>query len=416
MHLSPSPLARSPRPDLRFPPLERLDRTCAGCERAGLEVFYRLPEVPTNSCILLDDEAGARGYPRAALELAACPACGLVQNPRFEQGRVEYSARYEETQAFSGTFNGFARDLAGRLVANHGLRGKHLLEVGCGKGEFLALLCELGENRGLGVDPGFRPERLESAAGARMRFVRDYYRAGLSDEPFDFVACRHTLEHVPDPLAFLREIRRDMDQNPAARLFVEVPDLLRVLETGAFWDVYYEHCVYFSAGTLARVLRLAGFEVEALELDYGDQYLLAVARPATGAPSSAPLALEDDLERVRHGVRRFQRVCQAQLEAWGDRLRDGARRGEHTALWGSGSKAVSFLTTLGRAADGVDAIVDINPHKHGKFLPMAARRIAAPEALRAAPPQRVVAMNPVYRGEIAADLARLGVRAQLVSV
>ena len=75
-------------------------------------------------------------------------------------------------------------------------------------------------------------------------------------------------------------------RRPAARrdgvVVFEVPDVLRVLREGAFWDVYYEHCSYFAARLARRPLpRAAGFEVLANRLDFDDQYLVLEARPRT---------------------------------------------------------------------------------------------------------------------------------------
>ena len=44
-------------------------------------------------------------------------------------------------------------------------------------------------------------------------------------------------------------------------MFFELPDVMRELCEGAFWDLYYEHCTYFSCGSLARLFRATGFEV-----------------------------------------------------------------------------------------------------------------------------------------------------------
>ena len=49
-------------------------------------------------------------------------------------------------------------------------------------------------------------------------------------------------------------------------------------------------------------------------------------------------------------------------------------------VWGSGSKAVGYLTTLG-LRDEIAAVVDINPHKHGKFLAGTGHEIVGPDAL-----------------------------------
>src|SRR5690606_5558175 len=60
----------------------------------------------------------------------------------------------------------------------------------------------------------------------------------------------------------------------------EVPDVGRILRERAFWDIYYEHCSYFTAGSLAGLFRRVGFEVLDVEHAFGGQYLLLLARPA----------------------------------------------------------------------------------------------------------------------------------------
>ena len=65
--------------------------------------------------------------------------------------------------------------------------------------------------------------------------------------------------------------------------------------------------------------------------------------------------------------------------------------------------------------DVVTRVVDINPHKQGKHLAGTGQRIVAPAALADDPPDLVVVMNPIYRDEIAADLARQGLTPELVA-
>ncbi len=73
----------------------------------------------------------------------------------------------------------------------------------------------------------------------------------------------------------------------------------------AFWDVYYEHCSYFSLGSLARLFRSTGFEVTGLHVEYDDQYLLVEARPSTTPDQGQPLPVEDDLNRLWQGVHTY---------------------------------------------------------------------------------------------------------------
>ena len=126
----------------------RHDQTCQSCASSRLEIFYEVEGVPSASCLLMDSYEDAVEHPKGDIALAFCQDCGFIFNVAFDPILTEYSSRYEETQAYSPTFNRFHRALAEDLIARHNLRHKRLTEIGCGKGEFLTLLCELGENSG----------------------------------------------------------------------------------------------------------------------------------------------------------------------------------------------------------------------------------------------------------------------------
>ncbi len=388
---------------------------CPACGHGPLEVFHREHRIPTNSCLLLDSASEAEDYPRGDLELGFCPACGFCTNTRFEQPLAEYSARYEETQAFSPLFVEFARELAGRWVDTYGLRGKSVLEIGCGKGEFLTMMVEAGAGSGIGIDPGVHAERIASPVADRLEWIPDFYDERYSHLQADAVVCRHTLEHIPDVAAFMRTVRRSIGDRPDTIVLFELPDMRRIIDEVAFWDVYYEHCSYFTLGSLARLFRATGFEVLDLGVEYDGQYLIIEARPSTTPARGEPLDAEDDLEHLSAGVTRFEEVFKRLKDEWLDRLRAVQRDGGRAVIWGSGSKGVSFLNNLGPGA-GIEVAVDINPYKHGKFMAGTGQEIVAPDFLRAYQPQLVVAMNPIYLDEIQADLDRLGVSAELTAV
>src|SRR5215472_8669510 len=91
--------------------------------------------------------------------------------------------------------------------------------------------------------------------------------------------------------------------------------------------------------------------------------------------------------------------------AWSHRLVNWAASGRRTVLWGSGSKAVAFLTTLG-IHDEIEYVVDVNPYRAGKFLPCTGQSIVAPAFLRDYRPDNVIIMNPIYLREVEHELAR----------
>ncbi|MEM9724234.1 MAG: class I SAM-dependent methyltransferase [Pseudomonadota bacterium] len=391
---------------------------CPGCGGDTLREFYALGAKPTNSCILLETQAEADAYAVGQLTLAFCDDCGFIFNPYFEAEKTEYSGRYEETQGFSRTFSNFHRKMAEDLIERHDLRGKDVLEIGCGKGEFLVLLAELGDNRGVGVDPVVHLDRIDSAAADRLTFHKEFYDAEKhGGRKVDLVACKMTLEHIADVHGFLTEIRKGLGDQRDTVVFMQVPEAMRILREVAFEDIFYEHCSYFTPGSLARAFRAAGFDVHALERTYGDQYLTIEARVAALDPADrpAPLPLEDDLDELRERVAAFPARVAAKIEEWRGLVERAHAAGERVVMWGSGSKAVAFLTTLG-VEDKVHSVVDINPHKRGAYMPRTRQMIVAPEDLKEIRPDLVIIMNRIYEEEIGKDLADLGLAPRLVSL
>jgi hypothetical protein len=386
--------------------------SCQACGGAALESFYELRNVPAHSCLLLPTRREALTFPRGDIELVFCHDCGFIGNARFEIALNQYSAAYEETQAFSPRFLKFLDEICHDQIRKFQLGlGVTALEIGCGKGEFITRLCELSGCNGIGIDPGYRPERNQSSALARLTFIRDLYGPKYAHLEADYISCRHTLEHIAPVQEFMRLIRNTIGDRKAD-VFFELPDMERVLETGVFWDIYYEHCTYFTRGSLARLFRAEGFDVHNLYKAYDDQYLMIEATPARGR-TSPRLPQEDDLKTTAALVKRFQSEVDHRLEelvAAADRWQ---RSGQTVAVWGSGSKCVSLMCSVD-LGDALRAIVDINPHKHGKFLAGSGWEITSPDALTALRPDAVIIMNSIYTEEIRNELAKRGLQPELL--
>jgi len=393
--------------------VKKNDATCRSCGVPGLDLFHELDRVPVYACHLPTSREEALRVPTGSLRLGFCPSCGFIQNTAFDPRLVDYTQSYEDSQAYSPRFREFARGLAKRLVETYDLHDKDVLEIGCGKGDFLGILCEMGPKRGIGIDPAYRPGRLASEALGRIEFVPEFWDAERGALGADLVCCRHTLEHLCEPRAFVSQVRAALEDRPETIVFFEVPDVARVIDEVAFWDLYYEHCSYFSLGSLARLFRACGFEILRLERDFGDQYLLLDARP-NGSAEEAPLPGERDLEALHASVRRFARELGRTLESWSGRFSEARRRGERVVVWGGGSKTVGFLNALD-IGDAVDCVVDINPHKQGLFLPGTGQEIVRPESLESRRPDLVVVMNPLYVDEIRDRLAQLSLSPKVVA-
>src|SRR3546814_17906360 len=114
---------------------------------------YELRISDCSSDVCSSDLGPAQLLPRGDSDLAFCPRCAFVFNASWRNGATIYTDRYDETQTFSPTYAAFQRRLAEELIGRYDIRGKEIVEIGCGKGAFLALLCETGGDSWRGSDP-----------------------------------------------------------------------------------------------------------------------------------------------------------------------------------------------------------------------------------------------------------------------
>jgi SAM-dependent methyltransferase len=379
-----------------------------------MQVFYQVRNIPVHSVLLMPTYERAITYPRRDLHLGWCPRCGFVANTLFDPSVHEYSTSYEETQGFSPTFNCFAEALAQRWVEQYRLQGKSVLEIGCGKGQFLVLLVELGMSHGIGFDPAFVPERLNTPVASRLEFIQDFYNEKYAQIRADVICCRHTLEHIAPTGQFMSMLRRTISDRMDTLVLFELPDVFRVLKESAFWDIYYEHCSYFTMGSLARLFRRTGFDLLELELGYDDQYIVIAGKPSV-SPTCPSFSAEDDLEAVADEVVRFPARFANAKERWLARINGMRAEGKRLVVWGGGSKAVSFLTTLD-LKDQIEYVVDVNPFKQGKFIPGTGHAVKRPETLTRDQPDCVILMNPIYEKEVRSQLQGMGLNPQILPV
>ncbi len=378
-----------------------------------MDVFYTVDNAPIHSVLLLDTREEAINYPSGKIALGLCQHCGFISNVAFDGHLQEYAGRYEGTQSFSPTFSAFSRSLSLDLIDRYDLHGKTIIEIGCGQGEFLLELCELGGNYGIGFDPAYRAEPLTSEAKDRVKFIADFFSEKYSTQQADFVCCKMTLEHIPNTLEFMTSIRRSVAANPDCAVFFQIPNAGYVLNDTAFWDVYYEHCSYFTPASLTYLFKQSGFEVVRVYTVYDEQYLIIEATPSEvqQEPATSPEAIA----ALQAQTEQFASNVQQLRAQWQTSISNMAQAGQRIVLWGGGSKGVAFLTTLG-IRDAIQYVVDINPRKTGMFMAGTGQEIVQPAFLSEYEPDTVIVMNPVYCEEIGTMLSEMKLRPTLLSL
>jgi SAM-dependent methyltransferase len=384
------------------------------CRSTDLMNCIDLPAMPNYCNVVCATRQDALDIPRGDIELAFCRDCGHLFNRAFDPAVLDYRVGYDCSLHSSAYFQSYAQDTADRLIERYGLRGKRVLDIGCGQGEFLALLCDSGISHGIGIDPSSTPAHNGQPVHARVELIQDHYSKRYADRQADLICCRHVLEHIAAPRDLLEEVRAAIGASAETIVFLEVPNALYTLRDMGIWDIIYEHCSYFSAGSLQRLFNVCGFDMLDARTAYGNQFLCVEALPAAGA-TATPLGDGADIEEVAALVAAFGERYRTKVASWERELARLREDGHRIAVWGGGAKGVTFLNTIA-AGEYIDCIVDINRRKQGLYIPGTGQQIVAPEELPERAIDVILVMNPIYRDEIEAQVQALDLGAEIFCV
>jgi SAM-dependent methyltransferase len=375
---------------------------CPVCERNGQVPFFKATGIPVRCNVLFTNAIDARHAGRGDLSLCLCSECGLVYNAAFDQRLVEYDESYENSLHYSARFATYADQLARDLSERLALRNRLVAEIGCGKGEFLRLLCRTAGARGLGIDGSYDAEVVSEADDGLVQFIREPFSAVPENVAPALVLCRHVIEHLPHPRPFLEQMTAAARRSPDCHVFLEVPNVLYTLCDLGIWDLIYEHCAYYSAPALHRLCEVAGLRVERLYSTYGDQFLCV---DATVAPA-ASITRTGDIAALSCLAEDFALAYKRKVDFWQARLQELHSRGRRVVVWGAGSKGITFVNIV-PGAEIVSCLVDLNPRKHGRFVPGTGQPVVAPQALTQVKPDLIIVMNPLYRSEIEQHMVQM---------
>jgi SAM-dependent methyltransferase len=383
---------------------ETLEPTCRVCGAPEAEPFFRLHAVPVQDGLLWPSRDAALAAPSGNIELVFCGSCGYIGNRAFDPGKLRYDPTYDISLHHSPVYETFIGQLVERLAASYDLPGKTVLEIGCGKGDFLRALCLRAGSRGLGFDP---TSTASEQPDGPIRIRRDFYSERYSDEPADLLCCRHVLNSIADLQGFLGSIRRTLGPRTGTALYFEVPDGSVVFRRRVVWNVVYEHCSFFTPVSLARLFRETGFVVRNVAPCFLDEYLGIEAHPDGGRTEGRTDV--GDITDLEAEVGEFGALYRDTTGRWSGWLAELRARGRTAVLWGAGARAVAFLSAL-RPGPEIPRLVDINPHRQGLFMPVTGQGVAAPATLAQDPPDAVLITNPAFESEIRGQAAALGFR------
>lgn len=390
--------------------------SCPVCGAQELFELINIKAMPVYCNVLHATREQAMSTSLGDIDLVFCKECSHIYNRTFDPAKMDYSVEYENSLHYSKVFNEFSEKLAQELVDRYNLQGKNIVEIGCGKGDFLESVCSKGGSHGFGFDKSFDHDRDDKEAHPHVTFYQEFYGPQHASVPLDFLCCRHVLEHIQHPVEFVSEVTSVSPNAVRAGIYFEVPNGLFTLRDFGIWDIIYEHCSYFTPLSLALTFEKGGCDVTSIEETFSSQFLSLQASRQEGEAKQYSSQFDDEYkQRLRGYAVDFLDQYKALTTKWNARLQEIQNQGKKAVIWGTGSKGVTFLNVF-KEHQSIDAAVDLNPHKHGMYVPGSGQKVVAPEQLKEDQPDLVIVMNSIYKEEIQEHLHQMGVRSEVTTV
>jgi SAM-dependent methyltransferase len=335
--------------------------------------LLRLEAIPAYQNKMFDSLEAARHCPTGDVVLVQDMQSGLVFNDSYDPDKLSYDETYQNEQALSPVFRRHIDAVLEKI--DRRFSGKQILEIGCGKGTFLDLLRQRGHDA-IGVDPAYEGD---------APYIHKHHFDDSLDIQAGGIILRHVLEHIPQPLEFLRSVA--VANGGQGQIYIEVPCLDWIMRHKAWFDIFYEHVNYFR---LSDFKRMFGKVSEAGHL-FGEQYIYVIA-DLDSLRSPSEVGTPEAVAFPENFFREF------------DELAGAASTARSRAVWGAAAKGVMFSHHLSKRGVSLDFAIDINPAKQGKYLAGSALPVLAPEhgLARLASGDDVFVMNSNYIDEISA--------------
>lgn len=352
------------------------DNVCRVCGREFFkEPLLQYSNMPKSAQYFPDSTTLASDL-GADLDVYQCAGCGLVQ---LNNEPVSYYREVIRAAAVSDVIKNLKTRQFADLIKKYSLQEKKILEIGCGRGEFLSLLSKL-DVKASGIE--YSESAVQECQKNGLSVFRGYpdrESEKLADGPFDGFLLLMFLEHMPEPNVALRVIYENLADEAVG--LVEVPNFDMMLRNKLFSEFVSDHLLYFTKETLQTVLQLNGFEVLEQQ-EIRDEYVISVVVKKRSRLDISPFYY-------------YQAKITKELANYLDRF-----EAKGVAIWGAGHQALAIIALTG-ISERIRYIVDSAPFKQGKFTPVTHVPINAPETIESDPVNAVIVMAASYSDEVA---------------
>lgn len=311
------------------------------------------------------------------LQVYQCPFCGIVQ---LAGEPVPYYREVIRATGISPSMQRFRREQFSQWLTRYNLRGKKIIEIGCGSGEFMDIMKAAG-GYVAGIEYGAKRIDVVKGKGYQAwKMAIEDENTILPEAPYDAFYMMSFLEHNPHPREYLQAIYNNLKDNAVG--IVEVPNADIILNDGLYAEFIQDHLLYFTNDTFRRLLEWSGFEVISCKSIWHNYILSAEVK-----------------KRPLYDMSGFKIHEKHLLKNIKEFLADMKKQNRIIAVWGAGHQALANLAILG-IRDDISYVLDSAPFKQGKYTPATHIPIISPNEIKNAKIGSILIMAGSYTSEI----------------
>ena len=341
--------------------------------------FYNLPLLSFNNmpkaAQFMPDADSLEGDKGVSLEVYQCSGCGLVQ---LSNDPVPYYREVVRATAFSKEMIGFRMEQFKDFVSRYALQGRKVVEIGCGRGEYLTIMEDAGAYAyGLEYSENSVMKCVASGLQVNQGFM-ETADVRLKNAPFEAFFIMSFLEHLPDPNTVLQGINKNLCDGGVG--LVEVPNFDMIIKNNLFSEFIGDHLFYFTRETLKNTLSRNGFEVVECENVWHNYIISATVRKRKPLNLSPFLTVQNKIKK--------------ELTEYFEKFPE-----KKVSVWGAGHQALAVIA-LADLHDKIRYVVDSASFKQGKYTPATKILIVPPNTLNEDPVEAVIVMAAAYSNEV----------------
>lgn len=352
------------------------------------------------------------------IKLFVCENCFLVQIDEYKKSNEIFNEKYAYFSSFSKSWLTHSKNYVEMVIDRFRLDEKSfVIEIASNDGYLLQYFKER-DIPCLGIEPSSNTAAVAKEKGIAV--IVDYFGVPLAEKLVemkrkpDLLLGNNILAHVPEINDFVKGLKIAL--NDKGIITMEFPHIMNLIENNQFDTIYHEHFSYFSFLTVKSIFKfhnLEIFDVDEIPTHGGSLRIYAKHKEDNTKEISSKVQQLYDLEISKKmnsldfykGFQEKANIIKNNLLQF---LVEKKLKGKRVIAYGAAAKGNTLLNYCGIKKDLIEYVVDLSPHKQGKFLPGSHIPILNEEKIKETRPDFIIILPWNIKEEIMKQLNYIG--------